>query len=388
MGTSSEFAPKERQQRGQRHDRPATAQQAGSPPIDLQRAAGNRALAQLLGPPRLSLARNIIFEGKPITPYSRDVVSLFATYVAPELESEKLKARGIKTRLVKFIRDGHDSPYDRATFAKAFMSWLGTQTRKVKGGGEVPVLREFEVMKMGRPSWPAELKVSKGVAAGDNLRHVVRNATLKRALDIEVKKVKAADAKEHFREIAEHLGINPKESDTVDQIVGAIYKLVYLNPKNLFAGEGTTNQVIGFSADTVRQYGEELVESEDDLILARRVIDEVVGRVEGAAKRVRAGSDTHKQQVVEGIAETVGQAIQSIADKDGMVLSKNAGDMVVDIGLGLGFDLVDGRVPEDTADYAERQKNLLQVETELDAFIRSGGDGSLTNIFKMFLGLA
>jgi hypothetical protein len=62
--------------------------------------------------------------------------------------------------------------------------------------------------------------------------------------------------------------------------------------------------------------------------------------------------------------------------------------MVVDIGLGLGFDLVDGRVPEDTADYAERQKNLLQVETELDAFIRSGGDGSLTNIFKMFLGLA
>ena len=66
-----------------------------------------------------------------------------------------------------------------------------------------------------------------------------------------------------------------------------------------------------------------------------------------------------------------------------------AGDLVTDIGLGFGFDLIDGRVGADLVGIAARQARLLWSERQLDAFIASGGtQGNLTYALQVFLGLA
>ena len=66
---------------------------------------------------------------------------------------------------------------------------------------------------------------------------------------------------------------------------------------------------------------------------------------------------------------------------------RTPGDMVVDIGLGFGFDMIDGRVVADQSQIAERQERLVWTERALQAFIESKGmKGNLAEIFGIFLG--
>lgn len=381
-------APAHEREREQERGRQEPPRQASPPEPRLQQTAGNQAVGRLLGASRITLAREIVIGKERITPYSRGLAGLYQTAVLPWLEQRSLKARGVKTRLMQFVKNGQGAKYkDPEDFLGKFMPWLEGQKRKVRGGGEVGVLQEFTTMGMSRPAFPEDLKLSKRVQQGDNLRHVVRNATLKRALDIELRRVDKADAKKHFSAIATKLGIDLETSEPLEQIVKAIYKKVYLNPDNLFAGDGTTNQVIGLAADDVRKAGEEMLSSEEELVRAHDVIAIVREKVDTATNKVQGGSETHKGDIVAGLMETVRQAIESLAD-GGYVLVEDAANMVVDIGLGFGFDLIDGRVPEDRHDLAERQGALLEVEMALDAFITSGGQkGKLDEILKKFLTL-
>jgi hypothetical protein len=336
------------------------------------------------------VARAITVAGNPYTHGSRRVVDLFRDVVAPELERHNYKSRGVKTRLVDFIRTTDAAYADNGQFLTAFFPWLAQQTRRVRGGNTVPVLRQFSVLGMSRPAWPEALRTSKGVEAGDNLRHVVRNATLKRALDAEWNRVRDVDRRGHFGVIAHGLGIPVGPFDSADTIVAAIYRTVYLNPANLFAGGGTVNQVIGFAADPVRAIGEELLGMGDAEVSITDVYVRVMQAIYGAANKLRA-DEGYMQWVLNEINTTVQEAIGSLqrtADSQ-LVAAEEAGELVADIGLGFGFDLIDGRVPEDAENIARRQGRLLWSETALTTSASNGGSGvDLLTILRVFMGQA
>ena len=357
----------------------------------IAQAAGTPAVHSPLGAPRASVARAINIGGQNITHGSRTGVgNLFNQVVLPELEKEGYKPYGVKTRLVEFVRINgatYGATYkDDAAFLAAFGKWLAGQTRTVRGG-TTPVLKKFDVKKMSRPAWPEALKTLKGVQAGDNVRHVVRNATLKQALAAAFNLVPPDARKTYFTKIAVALDIGLGQNATLDEIVKRIYNALYLNVDNLFSGEGSMNQVIGFSADPVRLYGEHLIqrgEEEIDILAVYKDVKDLIG---AAAKKVKA-DPAHKQNLLVAIDSTVTEAIMSLMEGGGTtVAAEVAGELVADIGLGFGFDLIEGRVPEDIDDIGKRQGRLLWSERELGAFIKSGGtSGNLLDILKVFMG--
>jgi hypothetical protein len=358
----------------------------------LQRMAGNQAVARLLAgrSPRAQVMRAITINGTTYTHGSRRLVDLFNDVVVPYLEANGYKGYGIKSKLKEFIRDTNANYLSNDQFLSAFIPWLRTQTRRVRNGKTTPVLKRFTVMGMSRPAWPAALKALKGVLAGDNVRHVVRNATLKRALDVAWRAAPDDQRKAAFAKLAAELNVPIAADATVDQIVTAIYKTLYLHPDNLFAGDGPVNQVIGFAADPVRLIGEDLLAmDDDDLVDLREIILRVNGAVFEAVRKVRA-DDATRTEIFTDITAIVNSAISSLSDgQSPYVHAHTAGDLVTDIGLGFGFDLIDGRVGADLVGIAARQARLLWSERQLDAFIASdGAQGNLTHALKVFLGLA
>lgn len=102
----------------------------------------------------------------------------------------------------------------------------------------------------------------------------------------------------------------------------------------------------------------------------------------------------YKQFIVSNIQTIVQDALRSLIepneDKEGeerlMVPAEVAGDLVEDMGLNFGFDLIDGRRDEDRDDIGERQARLIKVEQALQKFnANKGQDQDLTAIFKAFL---
>jgi hypothetical protein len=363
-------------------------------PVDavlrLQRAAGNQAVARMLAPAGPTVARAIRIGDVGYTHGSRRVVELFNTVVLPELERQGYKARGIKSRLVDFIRDSDVNYGDNRQFLDAFMPWLAQQTRRVRGDKTTSVLKQFSVKAMARPAWPEALKTLKGLQAGDNVRHVVRNATLKNSLDVELKRLPDTARKPRLTEIATGLGIPVAPLATIDVIAKAIYDLLYLNPENLFAGDGPVNQVIGFAADPVRKIGEELVGMGEEEVDIVDVYKAAMAAIHAAADKVRADGN-YKQYVLHEIDGTVREAIGSLrqAEDNTKVAAEDAGELVSDIGLGFGFDLIEGRTAGDMNDIAERQGRLLWSERALQGFLDSGGaSANVLDIYKVFMGQA
>ena len=357
--------------------------------LALQRTAGNGAVARLLAPPSPTLARAITVGGQRYTHGSRRVVDLYQSTVLPALESQGYKTFGVKARLVDYIRNT-DADYGTDTqFLEAFVPWLGQQTRKVRGDKTTPVLKKFSVMGMSRPAWPEALKQLKGVQAGDNVRHVVRNATLKRALDVAWNLAPEQDRKGAFAQLATALALQVGPQETAGDIATNIYKKLYLHPDNLFAGDGPVNQVIGFASDPVRAVGEELLAQEGEVDVAEvyKSVMLAIYKV-GNSEKIKV-DDGYRQEILHDINAIVQDAIGALRQGESMMVpAEAAGDLVVDIGLGFGFDLIDGRVASDLDGIAARQARLLWAERALNAYISSGGQGNLTLAFQVFLGLA
>ena len=327
-----------------------------------------------------------------ITHASRKVNDLYNQVVLPRLEQAGYKTYGIKSKLVEFIRN-HDVTYQNVDeFWTTFSDWLTMQTRKVKGDKATPVLKPFDVKGMARPSWTEQIKEKVGFQCGDNIRHVVRNATLKKALDLEFSKFKLNPEKrnEHFTKLANGLGVSLEQTDTIDIIIKKLYSLLYLNVDNLFSGEGPTNQVIGFSADPVQAYGEELLAMENEPVNLVDVHKKVMNIIYEKSAMVKA-SQAQIEFIHSEINEVIVNALGSLLPEDKstyMASAEAAGDIIVNIGLNFGFDLIDGRVERDQTNIAERQGRLLGVEMALQEFIKTEGkNGSLLEIFSKFIGI-
>jgi hypothetical protein len=372
---------------GVHHEEPA-------PPMDavlrLQHAAGNRAVVRLLAPRQPTVARAIKIGNERYTHGSARVVDLFKGIVVPELESKGYKVHGIKTRLVDYIRDTNAEYGDSTQFLAAFMPWLAQQKRRVRDDKETDVLKPFSVSGMSRPAWPEALKTLKGLQAGDNVRHVVRNATLKRSLEVEMNRVPEGQRKPRLTQIAKELGIDVPHDALNEVLARQIYDELYLNPENLFAGDGPVNQVIGFAADPVRDIGEELIGRGDEPVDIVDVYTAVMKAIYGAANKVKANED-YLRFILHEINAPVQEAIGSLRQDENntKVVAEEAGELVADIGLGFGFDLVDGRTAADTQNIAQRQGRLLWTERALQAFVASNGTSAdVLVIYKVFMGRA
>lgn len=348
-------------------------------------------------PPSVIQAR-IIINGQAYTHGSKKWVDhLFETVVAPNLEQSGYKVYGAKSALVRFIRQFRDiipqkTYLNTGAFWKEFFPWLMQQERKVRGNKTTKTIKPFNIDKMSRPAWPKDYKEKLGTIVGDNIRHVIRNATLKRALkvDFDLKKSGSVSAlRQHLFNYAEMLQIPVSESATVDVLMKLVYKKLYLNIDNLFSGVGSVNQVIGFASDPVREWGEDLVASGDELMDIRVAFGHVFGILDMTLGKIRKSNLQEAQHFVKELITSLINVAESIKDEFGGTYDVPAevlGDIISNIGLNFGFDLVDGRVDNDQQNISERQNRLLQVEVELQEYISSNGQkGELAAIMKKFL---
>ncbi len=324
--------------------------------------------------------------GRPITHASARLNDLYNQVVLPWLDEKGYKQYGIKSQLVSYVRENNADFENPAHFIHVFGGWLTTRTRPVRGGGkETPVLKQFSPKKMARPVWPDGLREKLGFQKGDNIRHVVRNATLLRAITIEYEKfaVRSPEQLARMREIAAGVGIDGDEVP-LQEIVNRIYHRVYLNESNLFAGQGPFNQIIGYAADGMQRLGNNLLAEEEDATVNPQAIKGLVADViADAAGRLRgvAGVAAELQGIVNSLLEVYMQHDQ--------VPAEEIGGFILDMGINLGFDLIDGRVAADQENIAARQGGLIRCETALQDFIRSGGaNGNLAEIFRDFVAIA
>ncbi len=110
---------------------------------------------------------------------------------------------------------------------------------------------------LGRPGWTKEhKKISK---PGQDIRHIVRNATIKNALDREFNfwGNNLEKQTEAFTIICQAIEIPTKDLHPWEMLKAAYNKL-YLHKGNLFGGPSGVNRVIGLAADPLINLGEEL----------------------------------------------------------------------------------------------------------------------------------
>lgn len=274
---------------------------------------------------------------------------------------------------------------------------------------------------LSRPAWPVEYKELLKFQGGDNIRHVVRNATLKRALldDYEDTKLLFEDAFDdmmddteralkieeelcdRYGKMAARLGVKVTAKGSSERIVQDIYQALYLNLGNLFAGVGGDNQLIGFAADPVEQYGRALQAKGYEEVSITAVYDEMLRLIYNSYKAVVGRART------SGTLDKLNELMDSIKDllaaRRKQWLEEVKGDMdeedptapaallaedPIDFGANFGFDLLDERSGVGGAKNAQyRNEILIGVETALSGEVLPGTD-DLADILARFMELA
>jgi hypothetical protein len=296
---------------------------------------------------------------------------------------------GIKKYFLQFL--SADQKYDsNVDFADAFVNWLSQQTKETKKGTK-PVLRTE--LSLRRPGWPKDYKEKLGFEPGDNIRHVVRNATLKNALDKEYRLLSAHYdenlLRNYYRDMYKGLlGNDPGNMHPI-QIVEYIYKSAYLHLGNLFAGPGGDNQLIGLSADPITKKGEELVakgEEQVNIVIAFVEAMNVVRDIKLKNSGLNEQAEPLKKLVI-GLLGEMCEEYQKLDDGEETktAAAQDIGYDLIDIGMSMGFDLIDER-GEDVDPV--RQKNLLQVEMALQNEQWEPGTHQLTKIIALFLSIS
>jgi hypothetical protein len=275
---------------------------------------------------------------------------------------------------------------------------------------------------LSRPAWPVEYKELLKFQGGDNIRHVVRNATLKKALldDYDDTKMLFEDAYadllddteralkieqelcDRYASMAARLGVKVTAKGSSERIVQDIYQALYLNLGNLFAGVGGDNQLIGFAADPVEQYGRALRAKGYEEVSIAGVYDEMLRLIFNSYKAVagRAG----KSGTLPKLNELMGSIRELLAARREQWLKEVKGDMdeedptapaallaedPIDFGANFGFDLLDERsgVGGGAQNAAHRNEILMWVETQLSGEVLPGTD-ELGDILAKFMELA
>ena len=275
---------------------------------------------------------------------------------------------------------------------------------------------------LSRPAWPVEYKELLKFQGGDNIRHVVRNATLKRALldDYEDTKLLLEDAFEdmmddteralrieaelcdRYGKMAARLGVKVTAKGSSERIVSDIYQALYLNLGNLFAGVGGDNQLIGFAADPVEQYGRTLQAKGYEEVSIAGVYDEMLRLIYNSYKAVVGRA--RKSGTLDKLNELMDSIKDLLAARRKQWLEEVKGDMdeedptapaallaedPIDFGANFGFDLLDERsgMGGGAKNAQHRNEILVWVETQLSGEVLPGTD-ELSDILARFMELA
>lgn len=274
---------------------------------------------------------------------------------------------------------------------------------------------------LSRPAWPAEYKELLKFQGGDNIRHVVRNATLKRALldDYEDTKMLFEDAFadlagseqalrveaelcDRYAKMAARLGVKLTAVGSSERIVQDLYQALYLNLGNLFAGVGGDNQLIGFAADPVEQYGRTLQAKGYEEVSIAGVYNEMLRLilVSYSAVAGRAGKSGTLDKLKELMASIQGlltarkeqwllEVKGDMDEEDPTAPAALLAEDPIDFGANFGFDLLDERsgVGGGPKNAAHRNEILLWVETQLSGEVLPGTD-ELADILAKFMEVA
>lgn len=261
-------------------------------------------------------------------------------------------------------------------------------------------------LKVNRPAWPDFYK--KVVKRGEDIRHIVRNATLKNAIEAErgyqLEQGGEEQANQMMGAIAENMGLTPRDHSF--ETMMEIYRAAYLNVANLFPGPGAINRVIGLTADRIADIGQGLVESDDfaDSEEILQVFEDVQELIRATSEQTERTSKS--KTFVEGF-EDFTQNVAAYLDARGWELAQTAarsgeepedllqdatpmdvvdagvtnaeiGRELIDIAANFGFDLPDQPID------SEHMEALIQAEIYF-ANYTGGKPEELAEVLKNFL---
>lgn len=296
-----------------------------------------------------------VAEGIEFGPYSGVATEIFDAFVLPYLQSNHLRTWGIRTVYRRFINEsgGHYTSIDH--FMEELMAYLAASTRRSRNGS-TSVLKPFSVTSMSRPPFPKELKdrlyagIPEGQRRGMNIRHVIRNNTFIQAMQTYV----AQNSLESLVDLAERLGLG---GSTYDASIRQLYRRLYLNISNLWAGDGFENQMIGMLSSPLEEYGLHLINgtaeyNEEDLYI---LMKKATAIVRGAAQQKQELLDNFWLQIITYVCNN------GLDDC-------SAGLFIIEIAKNLGMDLPQSEEPD-----PRRQGMLIELEIRFEQYISSGG---------------
>lgn len=267
------------------------------------------------------------------------------------------------------------------------------------------------LLKLARPAWTEIHK--QATKSGQDIRHVVRNATIRNALKAEYdSQMKNGPniALKSFQQLSKFLNID-SNANTAWELLDRIYKSAYLNFGNLFAGSGGINRVIGLTADDIYNAGA-VWSASDDMTNSKEIGD----LFDWVALKISEKSDQtelqilklyNQQKISEDARDRFLSGLENFFDnicdylidveqeyfdraqeieqqqgpyKFGGVWKSEVGRELMDIGANFGFDIPINAVG------SEHMKTLLDAEIFLSTY-KGGNLIGLSNILSKFLQL-
>jgi hypothetical protein len=363
---------------------------------------GNRAVGQLLThatqlqrTPKPVIQRATIGK-KPIKPYGKSGTLLWEV-TREALLNNGLSPHGAKKVFIEIVKGDFDFDNEEH-FIKRFVLSALEEAERVTDEKKLPKDKRKKgwtrELKLSRTPWPKEHKAA--AQQGEDIRHVVRNATMRNALLAEYQHWMSQDksggmAFKEFTKLAGSVGLQVDTGMHAWDLLQEVYKTVYLNAGNLFAGPGGVNRVIGLTADDIEQTGLTLMKSDEKFTspekieeifdYVARLIAEKTDQTEATieiAKNKDKIEEEGKETFLGGLDEffdnisnyliDVEDAFTDRVEEGTPVLASEVGQVLVEVGTNFGFDIPLEPLPQ------EHMVTLINVEKFLSQY--KGGDSS------------
>lgn len=343
-----------------------------------------------------------------IRPYGKTGETLW-NHVKTAMFNKELSPHGAKSVFINEVKA--DTTFANVNaFTEAFVNEGIKEAERVKMAklAKQPAKGWTRYLSLNRPAWPDDYK--EAVIKGEDIRHIVRNATLKNALEAELLYLKQKHPNnpekitEAFKHIATSIGLS-ENFEHAWGYVDSVYRTLYLNKGNLFAGPGAVNRIIGLTADKIIAAGEKAKAMKvgltkeyvkDAFTDVLKLIDDCADKQEEQAGRM---NDAIAETFLENVAnfrDTITTYIFNARDAllnrfaqggGGMQTEppspQDLGKEIVDIGNNFCFD-----IPLLPASHVEEAKKAMPILIKAENFLSaySGGNtGELIHVLKDFL---
>lgn len=264
------------------------------------------------------------------------------------------------------------------------------QAKKARKKGEPRVQSWTRPLNLSRPAWTVEHKQMS--EDGQDIRHIVRNYTMKNAIYGEWNHQKGLSNEGVFNDIADALGA--EKGSHPWEAMKNVYTRAYLNKINLFGGGSGVNRVIGLLADNLIHLGDEVAgwTTQPDKAEVTKLYQNVLHMVETQmdstwdqgefskdSDAFQEGMEEHHEIVSNYLEDLYSNWLGDVEDGETEGLYNKIGHEISEIGVNFGFDIPAESNPE-------RLAMLLHVEEGLGTY-QVGNPGALTAILKQFLGI-